>query len=231
VLVRRGHCLYEVAVFANFVKSRPLANLISDKPIVPGRSYDPAATAAAEGGAAGGRLELPIAWDLIARPPSPELLDAAEQANERVLSFLLQGIEMEARPRPLDDAVAEVVAPLRLKLDLIIDMLARLTYRDVELPPRRSIEMMSGRIAWIAPGPPRRGDWVHIRMYFDAVFRDPVELYGKIGDCGSGSGECRIEADLAGISERVGRDLARLAYLANRRQRARHPSATGRRGT
>jgi len=169
-----------------------------------------------------GRLELPLAWEAIARPPSPEMLDAAEQANLGVLSFLLQGVELEARPRPLDDALAEAIAPLRVKLDMITDMLARLCYREVEMPPRRWAELAPGQFGWLSPQPSRAGDWLRIRIYFDPVFRDPVVLFGKVSACrATGGGDYAIETDLAGVSERAGSDLARLAYLADRRQRAR----------
>jgi hypothetical protein len=199
---------------------QPLSNLIDHNQFVPQRSRRPGDAPAVAADAAAGRLELPLAWDSV-DPPSAEMLDAAELTNVGVLSFLLQEIDSEARTRPVEEAIAEAIAPLRVKLDMVIAMLAQLSYRDVELPPRRPLELVPGQLGWLAPQPSDPGDWLRLRLYFHPLFRDPVVLYGKVASCrAEGAGEYAIEADLAGVAEHVGNDLARLAYLAHRRQLA-----------
>jgi hypothetical protein len=170
-------------------------------------------------------LALPLDWEAVERPPSPDLLYAAEQSDAAVLRLLLQGIELEARTRPADEAMAEAIAPLCIKLDMVMGLLARLAYRDVELPPRRPVELRSGRIVFAdAQQRARTGDWLRILIYFDPVLRDPVVLFGRVVGGGDGS---RIVADLVGVSERLEADLMRLAYLAHRRQRAAEPPRRG----
>lgn len=193
------------------------------------RASEPPA-AAAEG--PGNRLELPLAWESLLRPPTRDMLDAAEQANEGVLAFLLQNIALEARPRPIEEPIADAIAPIRVKLDLIIDMLARLSYREVELPPRRQLEFAPSRIAWLDPQPVRSGEWLRLRLYFHAVFRDPITLFAKATSCTQEErgGDYGVLADLVGVSERVEEDLVRLAFLAHRRQRAPRSADSPRRG-
>jgi hypothetical protein len=167
------------------------------------------------------RIELPIAWDVLDHSPSPQCRESAEHANAIVFSFLFQGVDIDAGPRPADEHLAEALAPLRIKLDTIIELLTSLSYRAVELPPRREIEIHESRLVWEAPRPLHLGDWLRIRMYFHATFREPIIVFGKVTNCGTneaGSG-CCINADLATTPKHILGDLSRLAFLLQRRQR------------
>jgi hypothetical protein len=168
------------------------------------------------------RFELPVAWDVLDHPPSPQRRERVEHANAGVLACLLREVDISAKPHPADEQLAEALAPLRVKLDMIIDLLARLSYRDVELPPQREIALAANRIAWKSALPLRPGLWLQIRMYFHLTFREPIIAFAKVTDCienEPGTGYC-IHADLAGMSQHVGEGLSRLAFLAQRRQRA-----------
>ena len=93
------------------------------------------------------RLVLPVRWDRLCHSPSCELRDNADRSNAGIVAFLLQGVDLEAMPRPSDERIAEALAPLRMKLDMIIGMLGRLSYRDVNLPPLCEIWMSEFSIA------------------------------------------------------------------------------------
>jgi hypothetical protein len=168
------------------------------------------------------RFELPLAWDLLDQPPSVQRRERADQANAGVLAFLLQGVDLDAGPRPADEQLAQALLPLRIKLDMIIDLLARHSYRDIELPPPREIAFDASHIAWEAPLPFRSGDWLRIRMYFHPTFREPIIVFGKVAEAtGNGPGAgYGIRAELAGMPERILGDLSRLAFQIQRRQRA-----------
>lgn len=168
------------------------------------------------------RFELPVAWDRLDEPPSAMRRERASEANAGVLAFLLQGVDLDAGPRPADEQLAEALLPLRLKLDMIIDLLARHSYRDIELPPVREIAFEAGHILWEAPLPLPLGDWLRIRLYFHPTFREPIVVFGRIAEAaGNGPGAgFLIRAELAGMPEHVLGDLSRLAFLVQRRQRA-----------
>jgi hypothetical protein len=168
------------------------------------------------------RFEIPIAWDVLDRPPSPQRRELAEQTNAGVFAFLLQEVDIDAGPRPADEQLAEALAPLRIKLDMIIDLLSRLSYRDIELPPPREIALAASHIVWQSPLPLSSGGWLRIRMYFHPTFREPIAVFGRVVNCDKNAGTAgySIHADLAEMSERILGDLARLAFLSQRRQRA-----------
>jgi hypothetical protein len=171
------------------------------------------------------RLVLSLSCRALDHPPSPQLREAVDRSNASVLGFLLQGVDLEAMPRPADERLAEALAPLRIKLDMIIDMVGKLFYRDIELPPLCDVELGLAQIAWQTRTPPHGGGWLRIELYFSPTFREPIVVFGKVTSCiEQGQDEaCRIEADLLEIPGGIGENLARLALLTQRHQRARHP--------
>ena len=171
------------------------------------------------------RLALPLSWEPLDHAPSPEDCGKAAWSNAGVLGFLLHGIEIEAAQRPADERLAEALAPLRIKLDTVIEMLGRLTYRDVVLPPVCDIELGTDRITWHSPVPTRAGDWLRIKLYFDANFLEPIVLYGRVGSAirDDETGGCAVQADLAETSLETEEAVTRLAFLAQRRQLAQRP--------
>jgi hypothetical protein len=174
------------------------------------------------------RLVLPLCWDRLDHPPSAVMHEKAEQSNDDVLGFLLHRIDLEAMPRPADERLAEALAPLRSKLDMILGLLGRLSYRNVDLPPMRDVELGRGRIAWRVPRPLQNAEWLQIALYFHPTFRDPVVLFGKAASCveQARDGSCRIEADLTEMPEAIAENLGRLAFLTERHQRTQRPLRT-----
>jgi hypothetical protein len=171
------------------------------------------------------RLVLPLSSDRLDEPPSVEVRQAVERSNSGVLDFLLQGVDLEALPRPADERLAEAIAPLRMKLDTIIDMLARLSYKDVDLPPLHELELRPDQIAWRSPMPLQPGDWYRLELYFNPIFREPITAFGKVTNSVEQSRDdgFRIEMELIDLPEMTGQGLVRLALLTQRHQQARYP--------
>lgn len=175
------------------------------------------------------RLVIPLSWEPVAGPPSAAALDALEQQNRGVLEVLLQRIDLDAAPRAADERLAEALVPIRLKLDLIIEMLSRLSYRDVVLPEPREIEVGLDQIAWSSPQPLVVGDWLVLRLYFNGAYREPVALLGRVVDCmpGGRNGGWHIEAALSKMSEAISESFARLVFFEHRRRLAQRPARAG----
>jgi hypothetical protein len=199
---------------------------------ISGTARGPASAASRGVGEAGfvSRLDLPIACDVLATAPCEQMRDAAEQANAGILAFLLHDIDVGAAPRIADEQLDEALKPIRAKLDIVISMLARLSYQGVELPPRQRIELGEQHIAWMSDRRLRPGTWLRIKLYFDAAFREPVVVFAEVGSSDPDDDQYRTEADLAAIREPVLGDLGRLALLAQRRQRGRRDTEIVARG-
>jgi hypothetical protein len=176
------------------------------------------------------KLALPVSWKALNHAPSHEDCEKVAWTNSAVLGFLLHGIDIDAAQRPSDEQLTEALAPLRIKIDIVIEMLGRLTYRDVVLPPVRDIELRTNRMAWHSPEPLRSGKWLQIKLYFDPKFLEPIILYGCVESAVADDalGGCDVQAELAPIPVEAEEGFARLAFLAQRRQLAQRPRQAAR---
>jgi len=173
-------------------------------------------------------LTLPVCGDRLYNPPSREMREAVERSNAGVLGFLLQEVDLEAMPRPTDERLAAALAPLRIKLDMLIDMVARHAYRDVALPPLCAVELTPANVLWHSRQYWRCGDWLRLDLYFHPIFREPVCLLVSVTGCVEWEGEkgCRVHGDLVEMLESTSEKLTRLAFLTQRQQQTRQRQRT-----
>jgi hypothetical protein len=172
------------------------------------------------------QLTLPISSERLPEPPSREIGEAVARSNASVLAFLSQEIELAAMPRTADDRLAMALAPLRTRLAMLIEMVARLTYRDIALPPVVPVALSPSRIIWHSRQHWRRGDWLRLDLYFHPIFREAVSLLLQVTDCVKGEREefWQVEGSLVEMPGSTREGMTRLAFLTHRQQRARHRS-------
>jgi hypothetical protein len=168
-------------------------------------------------------LTVPIEWEPLSGPPTADMLARLERSNGGVLTTLLKCADL-GTPLIEDDALADALQPLRVKIDMIVDMLARISYRGLALPDPRPIELGLTRIRWSQPTPLPVDTWSLSKIYFHDIFREPIALAGRIASCEREipDGISRIEVDLAEMSEGLSESFARLVFLEHRRQLKHH---------
>lgn len=172
------------------------------------------------------RIALPVSWEVLNRPPSSDDFGKVGWSNAGVLGFLLHNVDLDAAQRPADEHLAEALAPLRIKLDVVIEMLGRLSFRGAELPPVAIIELGANRMSWHAPELFEAGAWLRIKLYFDPNFLEPIVLFGQVAsaikdDTGAGG---LVQVELAETTLETEEAVARLTFLAQRRQLAQRSS-------
>jgi hypothetical protein len=170
-----------------------------------------------------GRLMLPLRSEHLAAPPSREMRDAVERSNASVLGFLLQEVDLDALPRPGDERLAAALAPMRTKLDMLIEMVTRLSYRNVPLPPVGAVELGPSHIVWHSRQSCPPGDWLRFDLYFNEVLREPVTLFAAVSRCPEQDcdDDWRIEGRLTEMPAGTRERLQRVAFLAQRQQHGR----------
>jgi hypothetical protein len=181
------------------------------------------ALALPEGDGFVGRLMLPVLSERLAMPPSSEMRDAVERSNTFVLGFLLQEVDLDALPRPGDERLAAALAPMRIKLDMLTEMVVRLSYRNVSLPPVCAVGLGPTHVVWHSRQIRAPGDCLRLDIYFNESLREPVSLFAEVSRCleeGSDEG-WRIDGRLAEMLVSTREQLARLAFLIQRRQQSR----------
>ena len=170
------------------------------------------------------RVVLPLAWELLDRAPTSAARESAQWSNAEIVRFLLHEIDVGAALRPAEERLAEALAPIHTKLEMIIEILGRLAYRELALPPRRDVR---ARASTASPGTRRGRAQGRLLGARQAVlptrpFLEPIVLYAQIVFCSEPNGQagCHIQAELEEMPEASAEAFARLAFLAQRRQRA-----------
>jgi hypothetical protein len=168
-------------------------------------------------------LTAPIAWEALAKAPNDDVLDRLERSNGAVLSTLLKGVDLGAAAID-DETLIEALEPLRVKLDMLVEMVARLFYRDHIMPPPRQIELGLSHILWSQREQLQPDRWLLNKIYFNDLFREPVTLAGRVKSCVAAPHHAgwNISVDLAAMAEDVSESFARLVFLEHRRQLAQH---------
>jgi hypothetical protein len=166
-------------------------------------------------------LTLPIEWEPISEPPSAEFLGRLERSNRGVLATLLKCADL-GTPAIEDEVLADALEPLRVKIDMIVEMLARMSYRGQALPESWPIELGLLHLRWSQPTPLAENTWLLSRIYFHDIFREPIALAGRVGSCSRDAPDdfSKIDMDLAEMSEGLSESFARLVFLEHRRQLA-----------
>jgi len=170
-------------------------------------------------------LRLPLECEALAAAPSDSEMERIEHANEATLDMLFTSADLGAAPIE-DEALAEALRPLRVKIDMMVGMLARLSYRDRPLPEAREVEVGLSRLAWSQPEPLTPQSWLLVRLYFHELLREPVTLAGRVMSCTADplTGGWRGDIAIADMSESLGESFARLVFLEHRRRLA-HPAS------
>lgn len=173
-------------------------------------------------------LTVPVEWEPISGSPAIEMLNRLERANGAVLATLLRCADLGAPPVE-DEILVGALEPLRVKLDMVMEMVARMSYRDLALPAPRAIELGLMHLRWSQSAPVPVDSWLLNKIYFHDVFREPVVLAGRVASCvpGQPEGVNKIEVDLAEMSEGLSESFARLVFLEHRRQLAQHAAKHG----
>lgn len=166
-----------------------------------------------------------MSWETLHAAPASEEREREARSNASVLGFLLNGVDLGAAQRAGDERLTEALAPLRVKLDVIIDMLGRIAYRDLAVPPIYDIELSFERMAWQSPAPLRVGDWLRIKLFFDLKFLEPIVMFARVTNSvpDDDTGGCSVQAEFTGMPSETENAFARLAFLAQRRQLAQRP--------
>ena len=228
----QGHDTSDHAVFANFGKllvcdGVRCATSLQRRGVGPGDSQEFRPGLMGDRLTFACRLTLPLACETLDRAPPAAHREAARWSNVGIIRFLLHEIDVNAALRPAEERLTEALAPIHAKLDMIIEVLGRLAYRDLALPSPREVELSLDRIAWHAPKAIKIGDWVSIKLFFNTSFLETVALYAQVRFCGErGEAGHPVQAELDEMSEASGEAFARLAFLAQRRQRGEqlHPT-------
>jgi predicted transcriptional regulator len=129
------------------------------------------------------QASLPLCWRELDAPTVSELL-AWRYANIALLRGLAT---LEVASSDLDHEAdtpqAKALERLESKLDIALSMLARVTTRDISMPPPQAITLRAERIEWASDQPlPAEGREIAISLYLSPRLPEPLQLHARVVD-------------------------------------------------
>lgn len=166
------------------------------------------------------QASLPLNWR--SEPaPSTSMLASWRYSNIALLRGLAT-LEAAAadRDHEADSHLAKAMEHLESKLDIILNMLAHLTMRNVDMPAPRPVTLGARSVEWLSDLPlPAGGEHVLVSLYLSPRLPEPLQLYARI----IFSGEGRCMAALLDEDPEFDEWMARTLFRYHRRGlQARH---------
>ena len=162
---------------------------------------------------------IPIGWQDVGKEISSAHILRMHQANERVLRCF--SVIEEYRAETADEDHAHVVHDLsrfEFKLNLLLDMVARLLVEHVSLPTPAPVKMSGSAIRWRAPTAPAIGEMISLDIYLNQGYPIPITLYAEVRGVTAVDEGFQIDAQYREMSESVRSWLEKMIFRYHRRQ-------------
>lgn len=160
----------------------------------------------------------PLVWE----PCTGELSEPARRAvDEANVTTLRNYLLLDSRTYEAGDEREEATPELQRleqRLNLVIDLLAQVLSRDLQLPTPASCEVSRDAVVWTAASLPAVGDRIKLSLYLNPHYPRPLVLYGNIESLQArAEGRCARMA-LSELTEPVAEGLDRLIFRDHRRR-------------
>ena len=169
---------------------------------------------------------LPVAWEVLDEPPDQARLDRANHGGLALVQATLHWSEhLAVEAVDEDTPLLQEVARLEFKVNLLLEMVARLVERDLPMPPAVPVALSSERLVWWTDAPPPADSRLWLSVYVLPGVPRPLELSARVVDVAAEEGVHRVEATLPDLSLALQDVIEKLVFRQHRRRIARERQA------
>jgi hypothetical protein len=171
---------------------------------------------------------VPLGWREAGKDISTAQILRTHQSNERVLRCLA-ALE-EHRGETADEEhghVAHDLSRLESKLNLLLDMVARLLVEHVSMPTAVPVKMSGAGIRWHSASAPAAGSLLYIDIYLTPGYPSPITLYGEVSQVLPLDGGFQVDVHYRDMSDPMRSWIEKMIFRHHRRQIA-HSRQQGR---
>jgi hypothetical protein len=166
---------------------------------------------------------LPLSWEPLTGVAPAEAADWMH--SDAVLLHALSTMEAAVSDPEgeLAGARGKALERVEAKLDLALDLLAKLLFKSSPRPFSADVVLSASSLQWRTPHPPAAGEQVLIKLYLKPSLPLPITLPARITDVAPGDMDARVQAEFVSLSDEVQDWLERTVFRYHRRAiQARH---------
>jgi hypothetical protein len=172
---------------------------------------------------------VPLGWREAGKDVSTAQILKAHQSNERVLRSLAALEEYRTESGDEEHGhVAHDLSRLESKLNLLLDMVARLLVEHVSMPAAVPVKMSGAAIRWHSASAPAVGSLLCIDIYLNQAYPSPLTLYGEVSRAvPADDGGFQVDVRYRDMSDSMRSSIEKLIFRHHRRLVA-HSRQSGR---
>ena len=160
----------------------------------------------------------PLVWEPCPDEPGEHARRAVDEAN---ITTLRNCLLLDSRAHDaLEDReqVTPEIQRLEQRMNLVIDLLAHVLSRELQLPTPVSCEVSRDAVVWTGESLPAAGERVKLSLYLNPQYPRPLILYGKIDSPETRADGQFVRLVLSELPELVAEGLDRLIFRDHRRR-------------
>ncbi|MEZ5529433.1 MAG: PilZ domain-containing protein [Porticoccaceae bacterium] len=155
-----------------------------------------------------------IAWKVVDFTPGDSHLALVNESNEAFLKAVSAISEFSRETSDTAGGLSHELNRLDLKLNLLLDLVGQLIYKQLEIPSTSLVTVTSSEVIWSADRLPTSVDTLFVQLYIQRGTPKPLSFYGRV--VAVVDGKARVQ--LIGLSESVQQWLDKLIFRHHRRE-------------
>jgi hypothetical protein len=158
-----------------------------------------------------------IDWQSVEDQPDEAKLALVNESNESFLRAVSALGTFSSEGAEDDVSLSAEIARLDLKVNLLLDLVSQLIYKQLDIPARTQVAISSNDIEWSAPRVPAPEATVFVQVYIQHGTPKPLCFYGKVVSGASQYAEDRAVVEYLGLSGSAQSWLDKLIFRHHRR--------------
>lgn len=123
---------------------------------------------------------LAVTWEPVEAPLEPLHLTLVSESNEAFLRAISAFGDTIGEPVEESSDVMQELSRLDLKLNLILELVGQVVYRQLDIPGFSSVKLYAGGVQWHTDNVPEPGAKVLLRLYIQRGVPKPLCFYGDV---------------------------------------------------
>lgn len=159
-----------------------------------------------------------ITWKAIDYQPDSSHLALVNESNESFLRAVSAISEFSKEVTEDSQGLAQEVARLDLKLNLLLDLVSQLIYKQLDIPEMSQVTISSSEIEWEGKSIPEPGQTVFLQVYIQRGTPKPLCFYGEVVSTSDDYSAGRAKVRYVGLLGSAQTWLDKLIFRHHRRE-------------
>ncbi|MEH6616218.1 MAG: PilZ domain-containing protein [Porticoccus sp.] len=121
-----------------------------------------------------------ITWKPVAYQPDDSHLALVNESNESFLRAVSAISEFSKDVSEDAPSLSQEISRLDLKLNLLLDLVSQLIYKQLDIPEMSRVTISSNGIEWEGKNVPKPNQTVFVQVYIQRGTPKPLCFYGKV---------------------------------------------------